>query len=400
MLKAVIFDMDGVLIDSEPLHAKAAVLAFQNIGIHITLEYCYEFIGRTTKHMIETIIRDNNLPYNSMELLALYNESKKQLIIKEGYSPIPYTIELIKDLYQHGIKLAIASSSTIQEINDVVTSLEIESYFEHLISGTTVAHSKPAPDIFLKAAKDLGVNTSECIIIEDSYNGLIAGKSAGIPVIGFANPNSGNQNLSDACIIVEGFEEVDYNFIHQIHTRVNGEPITILSTPRLIIREISEHDLDDLMKIYAQPQVKKYLDNIDEDLNIETEKEKSYIKNIYPFYGYGLWGIYHKDSGRLLGKCGIQNKNIQGKEELELGYLLSKDYWGYGFASESAKAVIDYAFHVLQFNRVVAVIAPDNLNSIKVAEKIGMIKEKTVIVNSKENLLYSIESTVQPVAFS
>lgn len=391
MLKAVIFDMDGVLIDSEPLHAKAAVLAFQNIGIHITLDYCYEFIGRTTKHMLETIMRDYNPPFNSMELLQLYNESKKQLIMREGYSPIPYITQLIKDLYQHGIKLAIASSSTIQEINDVVTSLGIKSYFEHLISGTTVPHSKPAPDIFLKAAKELGVNSNECIIIEDSYYGLVAGKSAGIPVIGFSNPNSGNQNLSDACMVVEGFEEVDYNFIQQIHAKVNGEPITILSTKRLLIRELSEQDLNDLMKIYAQQEVKKYLDDIDDDLSVEIEKENAYIKKIYPFYGYGLWGIFLKDSGKLIGKCGIQNKSMQGKEEIELGYLLSKDYWGYGYASESAKAVIDYAFYVLQINRVVAVIAPDNHNSIKVAEKIGMTEEKTVNVNGKEYQLYIIE---------
>ncbi len=86
MLKAVIFDMDGVLIDSEPLHAKAAVLALKNIGVNITIEYCYRFIGSTTAHMLETIIHDYNLSYNSMELLELYNKSKRQLIETEGYN--------------------------------------------------------------------------------------------------------------------------------------------------------------------------------------------------------------------------------------------------------------------------------------------------------------------------
>lgn len=392
MLKAVIFDMDGVLIDSEPLHAKAAILALKNIGVNITIEYCYEFIGTTTAHMLETIIHDYNLSYNCMELLDLYNKSKQQLIETEGYTPIPYTKELIEDLYEHSIKLAIASSSTNEEINDVVTALGIKSYFDHLISGTTVAHSKPAPDIFLKAANELGVHTNECIIIEDSYNGLLAGKSAGIPVIGFANPNSGSQNLSDACIIVEGFDEVDYNFINQTHARENGLPVTITNTSRLIIRELSENDLLELNKIYAQPDVKKYVEDIDNDLNIEIEKQKAYIKNVYSFYGYGLWGIYHKETNRLIGRCGIQNKMIQGKEEIELGYLLSKDYCGNGFASESAKAVIDYAFHTLQFKRVVAVIDRANHSSIKVAERIGMSKENTIIIKNKEFFLYSIES--------
>jgi HAD superfamily hydrolase (TIGR01509 family) len=393
MLKAVIFDMDGVLIDSEPLHARAAVLAFKNIGVNITMEYCYQFIGRTNAHMLETIIHEYNMTYTTTELLDLYNKSREQLLHEEGYSPIPYTKELIEDLYQHGIKLAIASSSSIQDIEEVVTSLGIKKYFDHLISGTTLKHPKPAPDVFLKAAKELGVPTNECIIIEDSYSGLMAGKAAGIPVIGFANPNSGNQNLSDACIIVEGFEEIDYNYINQIHARVNGEPVTIANTSRLIIRELSENDLEDLKKIYAQSDVNKYIKDIDNDLDIEIEKQKAYIKNVYPFYGYGLWGIYHKETGKLIGRCGIQNKIIQGKEEIELGYLLSKDYWGLGFASESGKAVIDYAFHILHFQRIVAVIDPLNYSSVKVAERIGMSKENTVIINNKEYLLYHIESS-------
>lgn len=396
MLKAVIFDMDGVLIDSEPLHAKAAVLAFKNIGVNITLEYCYQFIGRTNAHMLETIIHDYNLTYSCEELLDLYNESRRQLIDKEGYSPIPYTKELIEDLYRHGIKLAIASSSSIQDIEEVVTSLGIKKYFDHLISGTTVKHPKPAPDVFLKAAQELGVHTNECIIIEDSYSGLMAGKSADIPVIGFANPNSGNQNLSDACIIIEGFDEIDYNYLNQIHARENGEPVTITNTSRLTIRELSENDLDDLKETYAQPDVNKYIEDIDNDLDIEIEKQKAYIKNIYSFYGYGLWGVYHKETGKLIGRCGIQNRKIQGKEEIELGYLLSKDYWGSGFASESGKAVINYAFHTLQIQRIVAVIEPENYRSVKVAERIGMSKENTVIINNKEYFLYSIEIPSKP----
>lgn len=394
MLKAVIFDMDGVLIDSEPLHAKAAVLAFKNIDVNITLEYCYRFIGRTNVHMLDTIIHDYNLTYSCEELLDLYNESRRQLIDKEGYSPIPYTKELIEDLYRHGIKLAIASSSSIQDIEEVVTSLGIKRYFDHLISGTTVKHPKPAPDVFLKAAQELGVHTNECIIIEDSYSGLMAGKSADIPVIGFANPNSGNQNLSEACIIIEGFDEIDYNYLNQIHARENGEPATITNTSRLTIRELSENDLYDLKEIYAQHDVNKYIEDIDNDLDIEIEKQKAYIKNVYSFYGYGLWGVYHKETGKLIGRCGIQNRKIQGKEEIELGYLLSKDYWGSGFASESGKAVINYAFHTLQIQRIVAVIEPENYRSVKVAERIGMSKENTVIINNKEYLLYSIENSI------
>jgi HAD superfamily hydrolase (TIGR01509 family) len=221
MLKAVIFDMDGVLIDSEPLHHKAMEYMLEEFDVKISEEYNNQFIGSTTEHMLETIKKDFKLDISLSHLQTNYMKKKDDLIKEEGLLPVPFTKELIIDLFQNNIKLAIASSSTEDEINDVVNILDLSSYFEELVSGTTVPNPKPAPDVFLKAVKQLGVTPKECIIIEDSYNGVAAANHAGIPVIGFINENSGNQDLSSACNIIDSFKEVDYNYIHEIYNKVN-----------------------------------------------------------------------------------------------------------------------------------------------------------------------------------
>jgi len=390
MLKAVIFDMDGVLIDSEPQHAKAAVAALKKMGYDISTDYCYQFIGSTTAHMYETIKKEYNIPDSLEDLLTVYKETLHQMIKTEGYTPIPYTKELIWDLYNHGVKLAIASSSTLREIENVVKALGIRKYFTKLVSGTTVSFPKPAPDIFLKACKELGVNSNECIVIEDSANGVKAANAAGIPVIGFLNKNSGKQDLSTAAIIVEGFEEVNFSFIEKIYNRSHNIPITIAETKRLIIRELSVHDVPAMYQIYQNPEVKKYIPDIDQYLENEIEKHKAYIKNVYNFYGYGLWGVFLKNTGELIGRCGFQNTVIDGKEELEIGYLLDVNHWGYGYALECVRACLNYAYNELHFDRVVALIHPLNTRSVKVASRIGMKKEKNIIKNGTEYYLYSI----------
>ncbi len=391
MLKAVIFDMDGVLIDSEPLHAKAAVLALNSLGIDdVTIDYCYRFIGSTTAHMLETMIKDFNISITFTELYAVYQEMLHNLIKADGYAPIPYTRELIIALYNHGIKLAIASSSTMKEIETVVKSLKIKKYFTKLVSGSNVANPKPAPDIFLKAVSELGMNTDECIVIEDSYNGVCSAAAAGIPVIGFVNEHSGKQDLSEASVLIEGFEEINHKFVENIYLRAHNIPVTIAVTNRLIIRELSVDDIPDMYQIFQNAEVKRFIPDIDEYLENEIEKHKAYVKNVYNFYGYGLWGVFSKETGELIGRCGIQNTVINGRDEVELGYVLDVNHWGYGYALECTKAILFYVFHELHMERIAAQIHHLNIRSIKVAERIGMRKEQTFIRDGNEYYLYVI----------
>lgn len=390
MLKAVIFDMDGVIIDSEPLRVKAVILAMQKFGLTLTEDFCYKFIGTTSVHMFETIRKDYNLSVPVIELIAANEATKKELLKVESYPIIPYVKELIQDLYNNGLKLAIASSSSMEEIKATVQTLDISSYISALISGSEVKNPKPAPDIFLKTAQELKVDPSECIVLEDSYVGVTAAKAAGMTRIGFLNSHSGIQDLSQVNFVIEGFEEINYKFVSQIYQRSKGLPVTIATTKRLIIRELTVDDIKHMYQIYQAKEVREFIDDIDDYLAVEVEKHKAYIKNVYSFYGYGYWGVFSRTTNKLIGRCGIQNNTIDGKTEIELGYLLDVNHWGYGYAVECTKSVLDYAFTELKIPRIVAVIDILNERSKKVAHHLGMKVEKEIKYNGRNCSLYVI----------
>lgn len=390
MLKAVLFDMDGVIIDSEPQHARAAVLALQKFNVNITIDYAYQFIGTTTYHMCQKMIEDFSIQATPEELLHANEEMKNHLTNTEGYEAIPYIVDLMKDLHHHGIKMIIASSSSGSSIQEVMHYLGIDGILDGYISGTTVAHPKPAPDVFLAAAAQLGVAPSECIVIEDSYNGVTAAAAAGIPSIGFLNPNSGNQDLSQAAILVEGFDEVDYHFIDMVYQHAYLQPVTILTTERLILRELASEDLEKLCEICNKPDINRYLTDYTGDITTETAKLEAYIKSIYHFYGYGLWGVYIKDTNRLIGRCGIECKLLNQDPVYELGYLIDSDYQRKGYATEAVTASIQYGLHKLGMDRILAVIEKTNIPSRELACKIGMKQTGEVIRNHREHFTYEI----------
>jgi beta-phosphoglucomutase family hydrolase len=391
LLKAVIFDMDGVIVDTEPMHAKAAVLALKKFNVDTTVQYAQQFIGSTIFHMAKTMIDDFKINVTVQQLVDANNEMKALLHKTEGHIVIPYITQVMEDLHNNGIKLIIASSSEAPAIEEVIEAIHMKELFNGYVSGCTVSHPKPAPDIFLKAAERLGVAPEECLVIEDSYNGVTAAKAAGMTCIGYVNPNSGNQDLSQAEMLVEGFDEVDYEFINSVYRFAHMEPATILTTDHFIIRELSIDDIDDLYHICLDPDIKEYLDGFYEDLAVEKEKHKAYIENIYRFYGFGLWGVFMRESNQLVGRCGIEYKSFDNEDVYEIGYLLAKPYQGHGYAKEFVTEVLNYCFTELNIRRIIAVIDKINSRSIRLAEQVGMQRIGECIRNNRN--CYKYEAT-------
>lgn len=388
MLKAVIFDMDGVIIDSEPLHARAAILALSHYSVTLTTEYCYSFIGSTAKHMLEVIKDTHHLTASIEELQEANRQAKIELLKEEGYPAIPHVRELMQNLTQHGLKLAIASSSPMEDILNTVHNLQLESFLSTIVSGMQVAHPKPAPDIFLKAASQLNVSPSECVVIEDSYNGVKAAVAAGIPVLGFENPNSGKQDLWSANMICQSFESVNATFLQHMHSRATKEAITIGETERLYLKELTPADIKELYRIYSAPGVTEFIPPLTNDPEKALEHLLTYQKYAYGFYGYGFWGIFRKTDDRMIGYSGIQNRTIDNQEEIELGYAFDSAEWGNGYALECTRFILAYATAELDISRIVASIHCQNQRSVRLAQRLGMKPEKTYTNQGQQHILY------------
>lgn len=393
LLKAVIFDMDGVIIDSEPLHAKAAVLALKQYNLDITEEYCTPFIGSTTKHMCETIVQQFSLDVSAEELTETNNRMKESLARIKGYPPVPYVKELIKDLHSNGLRLLIASSSPRSAIEFVLESLDLHPYFEGYISGMDIKRPKPAPDIFLKAVKQLGLTIDDCIIIEDSSNGVNAACNANIPCIALLNPNSGIQDLSKANFLVESFEEVDTEFIQMVYDMAHPSTSFCLETNRLYIKECTMDDMPIWFQICQDPLIRPLLSEPFGTYDEERAKFEAYREHVYRYYGFGLWGVYDKSTGHMIGRCGLELKNIEGQAEYELGYLINPKYHQQGYGTEAVKAVIQYGLEFLNLHRILVVIKQSNLHSINFAKKLGFTYTSTMTRYSEPCNIYEIKAT-------
>lgn len=210
MLEAVIFDMDGVLIDSEPDHLRIHEKMIELLGIEPSSADHSKYVGVTTSYKWSDIKSKYDLNYSVQELVDMNRNNYFEYITSKDVilEPIFGVDKLVKNIHKNGVKLAVASSSPINVIETVVKSIGLDKYFNVLVSGDYVKKSKPNPDIFLYAAEKLKINPENCLVVEDSHNGSIAAKRAAMKCVGYKNINSENQDLSSADLIIDSFNKV------------------------------------------------------------------------------------------------------------------------------------------------------------------------------------------------
>ena len=218
MIKTVIFDMDGVIIDSEPVHKYAYYKHFEELGIEVSEDLFASFTGNSTKNVFQKIKDIFGITTDVQELILrkrfLFNEAfdkKEDLYLIDGVE------QLIKNLYENDVELILASSASKGTIERVFNRFKLNIYFSHKISGEDFVKSKPDPAIFVHAA-NLSIHPKEqCIVIEDSTNGIEAAVGAGIFCVGYTSLNSKKQDLSKANTIVTDFNMIDATFIKNLN---------------------------------------------------------------------------------------------------------------------------------------------------------------------------------------
>ena len=207
MIRAVIFDMDGVIVESEHLHIKAEQQTMLKHGVRISAEELHTYTGTTAEFMFTELIKKYKLNTTFERVFDEKEEFMFKLLEKET-RPTKGVIELLKKLKRKGIKLGIASSSHRNLIEYILRRLNIVRLFDFVVSAEDIANSKPNPEIFLRSARGLRVEPVECLVVEDAKLGVEAAKNAGMRVVGYRNPNSGDQDLSRADMIIDDFAKL------------------------------------------------------------------------------------------------------------------------------------------------------------------------------------------------
>jgi HAD superfamily hydrolase (TIGR01509 family) len=210
--------MDGVIVDTEPVHHYAYNQHFEQLNIEVNAEMYASFTGNSTKNIFERL----KIQFNLDEDVATLVETKRNLFNdafdnKEDLYLLDGVEDLIKDLYDNGMQLVLASSSATVTINRIFNRFGLHKYFTHIVSGEDFPKSKPHPAIFLKAAELANTPVENCIVIEDSTNGIMAAKSAGIYCIGYDSFHSKLQDYSLADVVITDFKELSYTKIKNLN---------------------------------------------------------------------------------------------------------------------------------------------------------------------------------------
>lgn len=208
-VKCVIFDMDGVIIDSEEIHKKAYYQTFEAIGVDVSDELYKTLTGSSTINAFQKLVSFFNLDLKPEELVLHKRKRYVNFFENDPTLHLVYGVEeIIQYLFNKGITLVLASSSAMVNINRVFNRFDLNQYFTAKISGADLTESKPNPEIFEKAAILGNTSKENCIVIEDSDNGIKAANDAGIFVFGYNNPMSKDQVLSNADIIIDDLASI------------------------------------------------------------------------------------------------------------------------------------------------------------------------------------------------
>ena len=213
-LEAVLFDMDGVIIDSEPLWSKAEEQLLARRNLRYSPQLKTVMMGLDSSEAVGFLIKHYDLKESVSDVVTERNQLIADLF-RQFLRPIPHALQLVRSVQAAGIKTALASSSPQELVDLALSRLNITGLFDLILSGDQVARGKPAPDIYLTAARELGVNHENCLVIEDAPHGVAAAKAADMCCLAISKSVS-EAELAMADSIVSGFEKVDLQLLHDL----------------------------------------------------------------------------------------------------------------------------------------------------------------------------------------
>ena len=223
MIQTVIFDMDGVIVDTEPVHRYAYFKQFNELNINVTEEMYTSFTGFSTRNTFQKLKEIFVIEHEVEDLIQrkrnIFNDafdSKADLELLEGVE------SFIKELHQNGMQLILASSASKVTIERVFNRFKLHEYFTHVVSGEDFPNSKPDPAIFEHAASLSIAPKESCIVIEDSTNGIRAAKAAGIFCVGYNSIHSEAQDLSEADVVINHFNELGFDILKDIQSKLRN----------------------------------------------------------------------------------------------------------------------------------------------------------------------------------
>lgn len=230
------------------------------------------------------------------------------------------------------------------------------------------------------------IDRTNTLIVTDSslvFNRL---HGEGYYVIALYHEKNRQQLFQNARYAVENLSELEYRSYEEAFQRLAGLPWSILETNRLKVRESTVFDVEEFYRIYSDPSITYYMEDLFPEKEQEIAYMKAYVDQIYGFYGYGLWTVILKETGQIIGRAGLSVR--EGYELPELGFVIDVEHQRQGYAFEVCSAILNYAKSELEFDAVQALADEDNVVSVHLLEKLGFAFDRNVTISDRHYKLF------------
>ena len=225
-------------------------------------------------------------------------------------------------------------------------------------------------------------------VITDSAEVLSFAAKCKIASAALLTDENKNTDLSAALYCITEIEHMSLKRITRMWERSHGIPWTIAVTDRLIIREQTMEDLDDLYRIYADKEALLYMEDLYEDKDREAAYLQEYIDNQYRFFEYGIWALTLKCDGTFIGRAGFGLR--EGFDDPEIGYIIGKEYRGRGYAKEALCAIMEYGLEEFGFKDYIAFTKEENIASVRLLQSLGFSQKGPAVIKGGEHAMYAL----------
>ena len=301
------------------------------------------------------------------------------LVCYEGLpdKEIDFVHKILKDFKKYGVnclEYKILSGGGMELVKQLTDRCNETNNFASIVD--TKLHQASYSLSVQSVIKNLGYEPQDGVILTSADNCSESLLSSGLLAVIY-DESLGKDLPYGIDLITESFEEVEIDFLIKLWCHKNGVPCSVANTERTEIRELSEKDVDEVIKISRQEHIIRFVEDGRVSETEQREKLLAYMGNVYKFYDFGIWGIFEKKTGILIGVISLDLLKTTENAEYEVGFFIRKEKLGLGFGKEALDAVVYYAKNKLEALRLMAVTDKENIGAVKLLEKCGF-KEKCV----------------------
>ncbi|MCH8814934.1 MAG: HAD family phosphatase [Chloroflexi bacterium] len=210
--RAVVFDLDGVLWDGEPVYYAAFNTVLEPLGHHLPESEYDEIMGLSVEAAWEWVLNRFDISESAEPFYRAYDKAVLE-VLKEPIEPLPGVRELVAKLRDRGIRIAVASASLRQWVDATLDGIGLRTEFETTVSASEVEHAKPAPDLYAKAAERLGIPPDECLAVEDTTAGIASAKAAGLFAIQLRAASTALPPIAEADLVIDDYSQFDLSLL-------------------------------------------------------------------------------------------------------------------------------------------------------------------------------------------